>query len=300
MSAIKRLMTFLICLFVLNSPVFSQEYTLLTPEEIWQDGASWEEVWEDYNPVHCHYFVSGTIEHEGKTYLKIKYCNEGNTGRVDSEIFCCGINVSGDNVSLLVNDAMDGTESGEWYSFPYCDFGEIGTGRTFMHSWIAFGRYGEPWISDYEYPVFKSMSVLECPDMPGRALEIYSTEDDVYSSWSKLMTKMIVPGLGAVSCFGGLIDPFLVFVPAVGWSVQTLCFKDGQGREIFRHPHYDRIMELLCGMEGVMHDDEPDCRVYSLSGNLLLPYATPELIERLPKGIYVKRQGNHTEKILVK
>ena len=38
-------MTFLICLFVLNSPVFSQEMEFLTAEEIWQDGASWVEVW---------------------------------------------------------------------------------------------------------------------------------------------------------------------------------------------------------------------------------------------------------------
>ena len=296
MARIKLILALAACLIVSMTPALAQEPTLLTPEEIWQDGASWEEVW-DSNPVYYHFFVDGTIEHEGKTYLKIKYYYQDFW---DHEIPCCGIRVEGDKVSVLADRNSDGTESGCYTAFPYCDFNDIGIGRSFRHSWVRFNNDGEPIISDYEYPVLKSKSVLECPELPGRALEIYSTGDDVYTSWDEFKTKMIVPGLGAISCFGGLIDPFLAFIPAVGWSVQTLWFKDGQGREIFRHPHYDRIMELISAVDDVMTESEPVCNVYSISGSLVLTDATPEQIDCLPRGIYIKRQGNKTEKIMVR
>ena len=295
MGRIKHILVSTVCLITSFAPAPSQEPTLLTPEEIWQDGASWEEVWGS-DPVYYHFSVDGTIEHEGKTYLKIKRYEDG----TDYELFLCGIRVEGDDVTVLVDRTLEFKESGSYFAFHYCDFGDIGIDCSFTHKWIEFWRDGRPKISDYEYPVLKSKSVLECPDMPGRALEIYSTEDDVYSSWNKLRTKMIVPGLGVISCFGGLIDPFLIPIPAVGWSVQTLWFKDSQGREIFRHPHYDRIMELVSGVGDVIPENEAVCSVYSISGSPVLIGATPEQIGCLPRGIYIKRQGNKTEKIMVR
>lgn len=296
---IRRFVITLVILFSGIFPAISQELTLLTPEEIWQEGASWEEIWGDC-PIRYHYFVNGAVEHEGKTYLKIKYFYEDSNGRIDHEIPLCGINVDGNKVSVLVDRQFDSAELGHGISLPYCDFDDVRMGQGFSHSWIQFNEDGKSVISNYDYPVLKSKSVLECPDIPGRALEIYSTGEDVYASWEKLWTRMIVPGLGAVSCFGGLIDPFLNFIPAVGWSVQTLYFKDGQGREIFRHPHYDRIMEIVSGVDGITSESNRTCKVYTISGNLVLPDATPELIDRLHKGIYIKHQGNKAEKILVR
>lgn len=295
MANIKRILASAASLVISMAPVLSQETSLLTPEEIWQDGASWEEVWGS-NPVYYHYFVDGTIEYEGKSYFKIKCLVDDST----YEIFLCGICVEGDVVTVLVDRTMQLTESGSYFVFNYCDFGNIEINHTFKHKYVSFGKDGRPIVWDYEYPVLRSKSILECPELPDRTLEIYSTGDDVYSSWDKLKTKMIVPGLGAISCFGGLIDPFLFFIPAVGWSVQTLWFKDAQGREIFRHPHYDRIMELVSGVDDIICDKEPACEIYSISGTKVLSNAAPEQIDRLPRGIYIKRQCDKSEKILVR
>ncbi len=296
MTRIKRILASAACLIVSMTPALSQDPELLTAEEIWQDGASWEEVC-GRNPVYYHFFVDGTIEHEGKAYLKIKYYYQDFW---DHEIPWCGIRVEGDKVSVLIDRKPDGTELSCNIAFPYCDFRDIGIGRSFKHSWVRFNNEGEPNISDYEYPVLKSKSVLECPDLPGRALEIYSAEDDVYSSWHPYRTRMIVCGLGDVSTLGGLVDPYLGSVPGGSLALQVLWFKDGQGREIFRHPHYDRIMELVSGVESIASENEAACNVYSISGSPVLTGATPEQIDCLPRGVYIKRQGNKTEKIMVR
>ena len=54
------------------------------------------------------------------------------------------------------------------------------------------------------------------------------------------------------------------------------------------------------GVDDVMTESERVCNVYSISGSLILTGATPEQIDCLPRGIYIKRQGNKAEKILVK
>lgn len=296
MSAIKRLMTFLICLFVLNSPVFSQEMEFLTAEEIWQDGASWVEVWNGgLTPVYYHWYIDGSMEYEGQTYLKV-FSND-NEGKIE---FRFGLNVDGSRLAVLVETQSVNGNTGEFVAFPYCDFDDLRIGQVFSYKCVGFNYYGEAKLYDYSYPEFNSKSTLECPDVPGRFLEIYSNDENLYSMWDPLNSRLVVAGLGAVSTIVGLLWPYDGTWPCYRVALQTLYFKDGQGREIFRHPFYDRIMEIVSGIDGATSPDESVCNVYTISGNLVLVNATPEHIDCLPKGIYIKRQGNRAEKILLK
>ena len=293
---IKRILVSAACLIVLMTPALAQEPTLLTPEEIWQDGASWMQLW-DSGPrvIYDYWHIDGTTVYEGQTYMKVFLRDsDGNSD------FWFGVRVDGSKLSVfLETQAANGRKTGKFIAFPFCDFDGLQVGQEFSHKCAGFKPNGDPYIKDFDYPVLESKTVLPCPDIPGKSLEIYSS-DEMLSSWDPMKSRLVVSGLGGVSTIDGLLWPYYGGLPCYRVTISTLYFKDGQGREIFRHPFYDRIMGIVSGVDDVMTESEPVCNVYSISGSPVLTDVTQEQMDCLPRGIYIKRQGNKTEKILVK
>lgn len=270
---------------------------LLTLEEIWQDGATWQEVMSCGDEfTFFNYYIDGSFEYDGKTYLKVFWNNRG------TEEFIFGLNAEGSILTFALELPIPAPNAGEMISFPYCDFSKLKVGECYVTSGLLFKTdTKEAYIYDMESPVMKSKLSMPCPDRSDRCLEIYSSEDDVYNKWNPYKTKLVVSGLGYVGGWSPMVFPYAnTSLPGCNYAEETLFFRDGEGREIYRHPHYDLVMSRVSGIKNIAKDKEESMTLYTISGNKVMTEVTPEHVSRLPKGIYIIKNGDRTPRILIR
>lgn len=59
-------------------------------------------------------------------------------------------------------------------------------------------------------------------------------------------------------------------------------------------------MSRVSGIKNIAKDKEEGMALYTISGNKVMTEATPEHVSRLPKGIYIIRNGDRTPRILIR
>lgn len=278
---------FKVAIVLLNCVVSVFAGVQLTPEEIWQEGASWSEVYSLRNgrTWFYDYKLDGTLEYDGNTYLRVVQ-NGAPT--------CYGVRLDGAMLRVAV-EVKDVRETVKTYLLDYYDYNRFGKDEVAGHQMISIDDDTKEIsvVNSGEYS-FATQQWCPCIDGSDRGVMVYVdqyVDPEPGCSWNPWWTTMAAMNIGIVG-WDSLINPFAGPVPGCDFMQYTLDFRSSDGIVLFRNPYYDQIMNLVSGVDSPIVDmnEENPPRYFNLQGN---PVAKPRAGE-----LVVKVTDAGTEKII--
>lgn len=276
--------------------------TVLAPGQIWKEGAKWTEVLiqqQHQNTVKsiCEFELKGESDVRGEKFMNV-YVN-GNLSNYK-------IKLSGSKLMLAMHFTegelalKDSTYVVECYDYADWVIGSRIKGEILCLQTPFTGLFeAQPYNSEK----LMSRRWIRCPDYEDVGLYMYSCLPD--GKYDYINSPVAIQNIGFVTRDNyGLISNLSFSTPCYPPKNYVMEFSDSNGKVIFRHPDYEKIMAIYRGdyngMVNIGADEADACVVYSLEGRIIYQDPAEGWSRTVSPGIYLLRQGNKTGKVLVK